>query len=1186
MPSKYRVETKAGNKYEIELADGDDIDSAVAEIEASEAVAPAPATTKAVAPVAAVRPAATSTPDEDATYDMMTGVQTGYKSTTPAGPEIDARKEPWIQKEVARLAEINPGKTPETLRALAQSRYVADPKPAAPVDRVQQYIDKGAAPINALGSANFDQKLEGKFERKYKQRKADERGNRVNADYNPNTEADEAAKQDAEYKQQRVDAGERGRAEQLGSVGRGLAKGALQTAGFAAGAVGFAGDLVGNDGVKKWGIDAYNSMMHSVGNIPGKEFTELESREDVADYLANTVSYGAFQAAQAILTGGVGGVAGKQIGKEAVGQIVALAAQNVTTELGMIYGDAQEEAARTGKPPPSLAQVAAGAVLAASIDTFADKVGMDSVTRLGFKGNALSRLAKSIGMQAGVQGGTEAAQKVPEEWGAGKDPFREGIGKDYINEAAAGAIMGGGPGVAGAVRRNSPENEIASEIDRAVQETSFGDVDAQVRSSMSPYQDTGTVSFTRPDSPTSQAGLVPIVVPVMAGNNQGGENDGLLGDTPGVVGGRGGSEGGNGIGGLAGSGRITDGIRGGNSTGAEINSPNNGAPELLGNGSGTPAANVGLPRVAERATDNELLERVNAALPQAEQKAEPSTVMNGRGGKGYATQQDAQVAQQVGMKREPDMDWRIEPADGGRFRVAAYAKEKADSDWSEFSPESGTLNVPRADMPQIKSEHRGALTNFLNARGISHQQEEVDAGTLKPTQREFSQTKVQQARDYVGGERSILVSADNHVLDGHHQWLAKKDSGQAVKVIRLNAPIKSLMVAAKEFPSVQSSEGATTATEDANAGRDIAGAGATLDQAPGPADALARPDIQAGSGEGNVADPRDESIRATGAATDGSIASDANNARTAAAAPVQVIERARAVVASENGAKIRQSIKPLTESQALASAIAARAGRTFTVVESTDGKPVPNGMVIDDKHVIVAANADDAPLFVTMHEVYHGIPEAKRAPLNKALLDLFNEDKRSDFAKEFGYDAADRQLLDEEIPAFMAQAVSRRKDFWVELRRKMGDADFAAVAKQIIAGLDAMIQSAKAAYGSSFEKKYIKDVEAARKLLTTAYADAMAGKPIEDAKGADWQKSVQRKDELLAANMPAPDVKKSGRAVDEIPPAFYRKIKVPLEVYIAEEDAYETVEVPANQALASVREDIENYKALIQCMKA
>ncbi len=756
------------------------------------------------------------------------------------------------------------------------------------------------------------------------------------------------------------------------------------------------------------------------------------------------------------------------------------------------------------------------------------------MTRLGFKGNALSRLAKSIGMQAGVQGGTEAAQKIPEEWGAGKDPFREGIGKDYINEAAAGAIMGGGPGVAGAIRRNSPANEIASEIDRAVQGATFGDADAQVRASMSPYQDTGTISFTRPDSPTAQAGLVPIVVPTMEGDNQGGENGGLLGDTPGMVSGRGESEGRNGIGGLASGGLVDNGIRGSGSGSAGIDVPNNGAPELLGNGSEAPAINVGLPRVAARASDSELLGRVTATLPQAEQKDEPATVMNGRGGKGYATEQDAQVAQQVGMKRDPEMDWRIEPADGGRFRVAAYAKEKADSDWSEFAPESGTLNVPRADMPQIKAEHRGALTNFMNARGISHQQEEVDAGTLKPTQREFSQAKVQQARDYVGGDRPILVSSDNHVLDGHHQWLAKKDSGQPVKVIRLNAPIKDLMLTAKEFPSVQSSEGATTVTEDANAARDIAGAGATLDQAQGPADAMARPDIQPGSGEGDIAAQRDESIRATGTVADGSIASDVNNARTAAAAPVQVIERARAAVASDKGAKIRQSIKPLTESQALASAIAARAGRTFTVIESTNGKPVPNGMVIDDKHVIVAADADDAPLFVTMHEVYHGIPEAKRAPLNKALLDLFNEDKRSDFAKEFGYDAADRQLLDEEIPAFMAQAISRRKDFWVELRRKMGDADFAAIAKQIITGLDAMIQSAKAAYGAGFEKKYIKDVEAARKLLTTAYADAMAGKPIEDATGTDWQKNVQRKDELLAANMPtAKPAKSMGEAMRE-----------------------------------------------------
>ncbi|HEP8496801.1 TPA: PLxRFG domain-containing protein [Pseudomonas aeruginosa] len=133
--------------------------------------------------------------------------------------------------------------------------------------------------------------------------------------------------------------------------------------------------------------------------------------------------------------------------------------------------------------------------------------------------------------------------------------------------------------------------------------------------------------------------------------------------------------------------------------------------------------------------------------------------------------------------------------------------------WAEFNKESGTVGIPRADMPQIKAEHRGAMVNFLNARGVQHQEETVPADSLKPTQAEFSRDKVAKAKGFEGGNRSILVSRDGHVLDGHHQWMAARDNGEEVKVIRLDAPIRDLVKLAHEFPSsttdASSGQGAT-----------------------------------------------------------------------------------------------------------------------------------------------------------------------------------------------------------------------------------------------------------------------------------------------------------------------------------------------------------------------------------------
>jgi len=117
-------------------------------------------------------------------------------------------------------------------------------------------------------------------------------------------------------------------------------------------------------------------------------------------------------------------------------------------------------------------------------------------------------------------------------------------------------------------------------------------------------------------------------------------------------------------------------------------------------------------------------------------------------------------------------------------------------------------------MPQVKAEHRGALVQFLAARGITHQQEDVPASSLKATQAEYSPAKVAKAKTFEGGDRSILISADNHIVDGHHQALAKLETGEPIQVIRLNAPIRDLLPLVAEFPSAEAAPRGTTSGRD------------------------------------------------------------------------------------------------------------------------------------------------------------------------------------------------------------------------------------------------------------------------------------------------------------------------------------------------------------------------------------
>lgn len=156
-------------------------------------------------------------------------------------------------------------------------------------------------------------------------------------------------------------------------------------------------------------------------------------------------------------------------------------------------------------------------------------------------------------------------------------------------------------------------------------------------------------------------------------------------------------------------------------------------------------------------------------------------------------------------------------APAGRAPARSVEGRDLGDGWAEFSRDSGSIGVPRAEMPQIRAEHRGAMVNFMNARGIAHQEENVAASGLKPTQAEFSRERVARAKGFEGGNRSILVSQDGHVLDGHHQWLAAREAGEDVKVIRLDAPIRELLDAAREFPSSTTSEGAAQAASPASA---------------------------------------------------------------------------------------------------------------------------------------------------------------------------------------------------------------------------------------------------------------------------------------------------------------------------------------------------------------------------------
>ena len=170
---------------------------------------------------------------------------------------------------------------------------------------------------------------------------------------------------------------------------------------------------------------------------------------------------------------------------------------------------------------------------------------------------------------------------------------------------------------------------------------------------------------------------------------------------------------------------------------------------------------------------------------------------------GQGRNQESEVPTgQAGIEREDTRGSQ----EGNQGNDAATRGE-GEGGFVNFPEDSGTLGIPRKEMPQIKGEARGGLISFLAARGINHETGTVKASSLKPTQAEYSPAKVDKFVETgaIGG-RSVLVSSDGHVLDGHHQWLGHKERGENINVIRFDKPMKELLPVVNEFPSVKRSD--------------------------------------------------------------------------------------------------------------------------------------------------------------------------------------------------------------------------------------------------------------------------------------------------------------------------------------------------------------------------------------------
>lgn len=289
-----------------------------------------------------------------------------------------------------------------------------------------------------------------------------------------------------------------------GSFSRGIKKTIPELQQAGAGVVAYLGDVFGAEGVKEWGLDKYQKIEQETKPLQAESdsfsSTFLDGKGSKTAWLGNAVGYTLGQVGTALISGGIGALAGKTIVKKAItegmertisatlegelargvardaaeaaaikagqeyaagatvaamkaGGVTGAFAHNITQELGSIYNDAVDQAKKDGRELDGgdLMRIGSSALAAAGVDTAMEAVNFTKLTKGGIGDTFKGRLAREVPTGMLREGATEAVQTGIEQYGAGK-PLDT---REIVDSAALGAVGGGMAGAGASVRQRT-----------------------------------------------------------------------------------------------------------------------------------------------------------------------------------------------------------------------------------------------------------------------------------------------------------------------------------------------------------------------------------------------------------------------------------------------------------------------------------------------------------------------------------------------------------------------------------------------------------------------------------------------------------------------------------------------------------------------------------------------------------
>jgi hypothetical protein len=132
------------------------------------------------------------------------------------------------------------------------------------------------------------------------------------------------------------------------------------------------------------------------------------------------------------------------------------------------------------------------------------------------------------------------------------------------------------------------------------------------------------------------------------------------------------------------------------------------------------------------------------------------------------------------------------------IRFKQYLGEKVD-----LPAKSKIGKIDRKDMPQIDNKHLDEFTDYLKEKGVDASKVKIDPKDLKASQSQFHKAKIEKMIDSIeNGKKmkSIVVSSDDYVIDGHHNWIAHMNLGKEISALKIDVKREKLLDYMMDFP--------------------------------------------------------------------------------------------------------------------------------------------------------------------------------------------------------------------------------------------------------------------------------------------------------------------------------------------------------------------------------------------------